>query len=110
MIQFVGGLLVIASAVFAATAALLYGTRFPWWRSADGRHLFAYQVVIGAALTLWAGRLIATDQLTGPAEPGPWPYIRLVWFGLIAWVLGWRLLIITRAWREQRRDRVKEER
>lgn len=103
LIGLVGGALVILSAVFGVTSALLYGTRFPWWEHPDGRHLFAYMAVIGSVLGLWAGRLIATGQLVDSAASGPWPWIRLVAFGAIAWVLGWRLLKIIQAWREQRR-------
>lgn len=104
MTQLIGNILIIASAVFGVGSAVLYGTRFPWWRSADGRHLFSYQVVIGAALGLWAGRVIALGVWIGPPEPGSWPWIRLAFFAAIAWVLLWRFLKIMKAWRKQRRE------
>lgn len=104
MTQLIGNVLIIASAVFGVGSAVLYGSRFPWYRSADGRHLFSYQVVIGAALGLWAGRVIALGVWIGPPESGSWPWIRLAFFAAITWVLAWRFLVIAQKHRQQRRQ------
>lgn len=103
-IDLIGGVLVILSAVFGVTSALLYGLQFAWWEHSDGRHLFSYMAVIGGALSLWACRLVITGQLTTSGGSASWPWIRLACFALIAWVLGWRLLKIIQAWLERRRE------
>ncbi|MGS2641665.1 putative phage holin [Streptosporangium sp. G12] len=104
MTQLIGNILIIMSAVFGISSAALYGACFPWWASSLGRHLFSYQLVIGAALGLWAGRVIALGVWIGPPEPGSWPWIRVGVFAAIAWVLGHRLVKIVQAWRKQRRE------
>jgi hypothetical protein len=104
MIHLLGSCLIILSAVFASASALLYGVRFPWWRHSDGWHLFSYMAVIGVALMLWAGRVIGTGQVRAVPEAGVWPFLRLAVFVAITIVLGWRFLIIVKAWREQRHE------
>ena len=107
MVQVLGSVLILISALFAAASALLYGLRFRWWQHSSGRHLFSYMAVIGAALALWTGLLISRGQFTTSAlnEGGLWPYARLTVFAAIAWVLGWRLVIIVGAVQEQIHER-----
>lgn len=111
MIQLLGSALIVVAALLADASALLYGLRFRWWEHPTGRHLFIYMTVIGSALSLWTVLLAVRDQfVAAPAgEAGTWPYARLLVFAAIAWVLGWRLLIIIRAEREQRRERKGEQ-
>lgn len=111
MVQLLGSVLILISALFAAASALLYGLRFRWWQHPSGRHLFTYMAVIGAALSLWTGLLIARGQFTTSAlnEGGAWPYARMAVFAAITWVLGWRFFIIVGAVREQIRERKSED-
>jgi|GEM_PF-5441832 len=111
MVQLLGSVLILISALFAAASALLYGLRFRWWQHSSGRHLFSYMAVIGAALTLWTGLLISRGQFTTPAvdQDGAWPYARLLVFVAIAWVLGWRFVIIVGAVQEQIRERKRKD-
>lgn len=105
MIQLLGSVLIIVSALLADASALVYGLRFHWWEHPTGRHLFSYMAVFGAALTLWAGLLIVRGQFSAAPESGPLPYARLSIFAAITWVLAWRFLIIIRARNPQRRER-----
>jgi hypothetical protein len=107
--QLLGSALIVAAAVIALSAALLYGTCFRWSRSHEGRHLFWYQLVIGMVLVVWVGRLGYMGALAPHPDTTVWDYLRLGAFVLIDWVLGWRLLILVRSWPMERRRRQAEE-
>ncbi|TQS30068.1 hypothetical protein [Microbispora sp. KK1-11] len=93
-----GSVLIVCTAVLADACTLVYGFGFRWWRDSTGRHLFSFMASIGLVASLWAVRLLAGDT--------PWfAGARLAAFGLVPWVLGWRLLIILRALPQERQRR-----
>lgn len=93
MIRFLGNLLLYTSALAAIGCALVYGLLAPWWRSEEGRHLFSFQVVVAAVLSLSVVRV-----LFDPDGSVAWfAWLRLVVFALVPIVLAWRLWLIIRA-------------
>lgn len=101
MIEFAGKALVVVSAVLAIAGLVVYQVLSRWWESSYGRHVFSFQAVIAVCLSLWAARLFFPE--------GDWFQVpRLVAFSGVPVVLAWRIVIIIRAWREERALREKE--
>ncbi|MCC5574463.1 hypothetical protein IMZ11_02255 [Microtetraspora sp. AC03309] len=98
MIQVIGSVLVVVTAVLADACALLYGLGFRWWTHRTGWHLLSFMTAIGIVATLGTVRL-----LTG--EPSWYEVARLVAFSLVPMVVGWRLVILIRALPGERRRR-----
>lgn len=96
MIHVLGSALIVAAAVLAVACAVFYGGWFRWWRSVEGRHLFAFMAVIGGSLALWAVFLLTSGMAWDEVDAGPREYARLT-FAPIDWVLGQRLLLLIRA-------------
>lgn len=108
MIHVLGSVLIVAAAVLAVSCAVFYGCWFRWWTSAEGRHLFSFMAVIGGSLALWALFLLTSGMAWDQVAPGPREYARLT-FAPIDWVIGWRLVLLVKAKRAERRRR-KEDR
>lgn len=101
MIQFVGQAFVVVSALLAIAGLVVYQALSRWWESPYGRHFFSFQAVLAACLSLWASRLFFPD--------GDWFQVaRLVAFAGVPVVLAWRIVVIIRAWREERSIRMEE--
>ncbi|MFN2636924.1 MAG: hypothetical protein ABR585_07860 [Gemmatimonadaceae bacterium] len=99
-LQFVGSLLVVVTALIAVACVVAQALLARWWETPAGRHVFAFQGVLAACLSLWAIRVLF------PA--GDWFLIpRLIAFALVPLVLAWRLLIIVQTWRAKRRKRTE---
>ncbi|MET8334350.1 putative phage holin [Streptosporangium canum] len=98
LVHLIGSLLVVVTALLAIACVAAQVLLARWWETSAGRHVFAFQAVLAACLSLWAVRLLF------PA--GDWFQIpRLVAFALVPWVLAWRFLIIVQTWRTRRRQR-----
>jgi hypothetical protein len=99
MIRLVGNVLLGISTVEAITFCLLYHLSSTWWRTEAGRHLMAFTAVIAAVLSLVMVRIVIG------ADPPWFAWLRVAVFGLVPWVLGWRLWLL---WRAQiARDRTR---
>lgn len=90
MIQMLGTILVVTSAVLAWAVCALYHLSARWWESEAGRHVMTFTAVLAVVLTLWSvGALTPTK--------GPWWEIaRLVAFTGVPVSLGWRLWMVFR--------------
>ena len=90
--------LIVITAVIALACVAAQALLARWWRTPAGRHVFAFQAVLAAIATLWALRVWFPDNDTIRAARS------LAFLGLPV-VLGWRLAIIVRTWRAERRAR-----
>lgn len=91
MIQTVGTVLVVVSAVLAWAVCVLYHLSARWWESEAGQHVMTFTAVLAVVLTLWA-----VGALT-PATKGTWwQVLRLVAFTGVPISLGWRLWMVFR--------------
>lgn len=90
MIELLGTVLIVASAVMAVTFCVAYHLSARWWRSEEGRHLMSFTAVIAAVLILW------TIGALTPAHGPWWLVLRLVAFSGVPIVLAWRLLMLYR--------------
>jgi hypothetical protein len=105
MVHQLGSGLIVITAVEAVACAVFYGTCFRWWTSGEGRHLFSFMAVIAGALVLWTALLIADGTAWKQTSEGPREWARAATFLPIAWVIGWRFLLIVKAKRLERRRR-----
>jgi hypothetical protein len=97
-VQVAGSVLVVVTALIAIACVVAQALLARWWETPGGRHVFAFQSVLAACLSLWAIRLLFPG--------GDWFLIpRLVAFALVPLVLAWRLRIIIQTWRRARRLR-----
>ena len=103
MIQTLGSILVLISAVLADACVIYYQVRARWWKTPYGRHLFSFMAVIAVCLNLGFVRFLLGDSPI-------FQVIRLVAFVGVPWVLGWRLVILVKAQREERKRRLEAER
>lgn len=85
----IGNVGVVVAALGAVLCVLWYW-RVPWWRSAIGRHLQSYHIVVAALLVVGAIRVFYGDS-------DFWRYTRLVLFLGVPIVVWWRFIIIVRA-------------
>ena len=94
----IGTVLVLVSAVLAVACVAAQMLLARWWQTSAGRHVFAFQAVLAACLSLWAVRLVVPD--------GEWfVVLRLIAFSGVPIVLAWRLAIILRTWQAKHRAR-----
>lgn len=97
----VGTALVVASAVLAIACVVAQALLARWWKTPSGRHVMAFQATLAACLGLWALRLAIPE--------GAWFIaVRFAAFACVPVVLAWRLAIILRTWRAQRRKHAEE--
>jgi len=102
LVHLAGSALVVVSALLAIACVVSQALLARWWETSGGRHVFAFQAVLAACLSLWAVRLLF------PA--GDWFQVpRLVAFALVPLVLAWRLRIIVQTWRKARRQRKEDQ-
>lgn len=92
MIPVLGNILLFISALIATAFVLLYAVSARWWQSEEGRHLMSFNAVISAVLWL------SVIRVWVPIPPDtPWfAVLRLVVFGLVPIVLGWRLYLLVK--------------
>lgn len=102
MIQAIGTVLVVVSAVLAWAVCVLYHLSARWWRSEAGRHVMTFTAVLALVLSLWV-----VGALTPAAKGQWWQIVRLVAFVGVPVSLGWRLWMV---WRLQVRPGWKRER
>lgn len=103
MIQTIGSVFIVTSALLAVGCVVAHQLLARWWETPYGRHVFAFEFVVATCLGLWALRLVIPE--------GEWFQVaRLVAFACVPVVLAWRLIIILRVWREERRKRMEGER
>lgn len=98
MIQVLGNLLILLSAVEATAFVVVYAMLAPWWRSDVGRNVMSLMFVIAMVLDLSVIRIyvpVTADVLW-------FAILRLIVFALVPVVLGMRLWLL---WRVQVRDR-----
>ncbi|MEV0830909.1 MULTISPECIES: hypothetical protein [Streptosporangiaceae] len=101
VLRVAGSALVVASALLAVACVVAQALLARWWQTPSGRHVFVFQGVLAACLSLWAARLFFPDG-------DWWQFARLVAFAGVPVVLAWRLQIIIRTWRSKRHERAKE--
>lgn len=92
----IGSVLLIVTALLALACVVSQALLARWWTTPAGRHVFAFQAVLAAVLTLWALRVWLPDNDLVRA-------LRSIAFVGVPVVLAWRLAIIIRTWRAQRR-------
>ncbi|MEV0586308.1 hypothetical protein [Nonomuraea sp. NPDC050310] len=97
----VGSALLILSAVLALACVVAQALLARWWKTGAGRHVFAFQGVLAAVLVLWTLRVWFPDIEWIIAA-------RMIAFACVPLVLSWRLAIILRTWRAQRRKHTEE--
>lgn len=98
LVKHLGTVLILTSAALATACVVAQGLLARWWKTGAGRHTFVFQGVFALCLDLWAVRLVVPE--------GDWFLVaRLVAFTGVPVVLGWRLEIIIRTWRRERRKR-----
>jgi hypothetical protein len=102
--QLGSGLIVVCASELVA-CAVFYGGWFRWWTSTEGRHLFAFMAVFGAALGLWTALLVSGGDAWADLPPGPREWARLVTFLAIAGVITDRLRLLMRGKRDEIRRR-----
>lgn len=97
----IGSVLLVVTALLALACVVSQALLARWWETAGGRHVMAFQGVLAAVLSLWALRVWLPDN-------GPIIAARSIAFVGLPIVIGWRLLIILKTWREKRREHTKE--
>lgn len=97
MSHLIGNALVVLSALISVVFMTVYHLRAYWWRTGDGRHVFAFMGVIAAVLTTAAVRILLGD-------PEWYTWLRVVVFAGVPVVLLWRLGILLSA---QTRRRIR---
>lgn len=86
----IGNVLLVATWLPAVLAVAFYA-RVPWWRSAVGRHLFSYMLIVALVLTLGVVRIVW--------EPSWFWWLRVGAFALFTAATWWRLaLVISEQW------------
>lgn len=95
----IGNTLVILSTAIALAFMITYHFKAYWWRSSDGRHVFAFMGVITAVLLLSSGRIVL-------GNPSWYVWLRVAVFAGIPIVLAWHLVILLGA-QSRRKIRTK---
>lgn len=96
MTRAIGLALLYGSAVLGIAAPVLYAVLHPGWRrTPEGKHLMLYMGVVALVLSVWSvGALFKAPEW--------WDHVRLIAFALLPFVLGWRVWLIVRTYREDR--------
>ena len=100
MIALLADIAFILAFVGFATFSLLYALRSPWRSTAVGRNAMAFMVVCALLLGLGIWRLVLGD---------PWfnqhrDLLRLISYGLIVWVVWWRVWLLVKLQRDDNDD------
>lgn len=97
----VGNVVLLLTTFLACLFCILYTAWEPWWRSDVGRHLFTYSAVVAAVLLLSTIRIV-----TGTDIDYLWyQVLRLLTFAGMPFVISWRIAILWRIHRQNRRQR-----
>ncbi|MET8985814.1 hypothetical protein ABZW49_10235 [Nonomuraea wenchangensis] len=99
-LYFVGNLLLIVTALLALACVAAQALLARWWETSAGRHVMAFQGVLAAVLGLWALRVWFPDNDAIRTA-------RSIAFLGVPVVIGWRLAIILRTWRDKRREHTR---
>ncbi len=98
-----GTVLIVATMALAWLVVVVHHFLGRWWQTAEGRHVFLYELVIAVVLGLWGLRLIIPE--------GDWfLFIRLAAFALLPLVFIWRIRILFSNHRRARKARLEAER
>ncbi|GAA2860228.1 hypothetical protein [Nonomuraea rubra] len=98
----IGSVLLIVTSLLALACVAAQALLARWWETPGGRHVMAFQSVLAAVLALWALRVWIPDSDLIRT-------LRSIAFAGVPVVLGWRLLIILKTWREKRREHTRKE-
>lgn len=96
-----GNVLVLITTVLGWTFCVLYHFLAPWWRTTMGRNVMTYGLVVAAVLSLSSARIIAGAGL----ETTWFQVLRLIVFAGVPMAISWRIAILLRLQREQKRRR-----
>ncbi|MFF0867614.1 hypothetical protein ACFYUV_38035 [Nonomuraea sp. NPDC003560] len=94
----IANVVLVVTAVLALACVAAHALLARWWRTGAGRHVFAFQAVVAALTTVVALRTWFPDSDVIRTA-------RSIAFLGLPVVLGWRLAIIIRTWRRERRAR-----
>lgn len=98
LVKHLGTVLILISAALATACVVAQSLLARWWKTQAGWHTFVFQGVVALCLDLWSLRIVIPE--------GSWFLAaRLAAFMGVPVVLGWRLEIIIRTWRRERRRR-----